>query len=178
MLNQMDLELRIMNFLVLKYIPPLILTIINTLHLCGYFQCASFVPQMKTALQKFLFPICILLLGGFINLYADTDAEPDSPNTCVIDRFVSMEHPSLATQLFGKDKKLYAETEVEEQEEREEEALSQDLHLQFGGYLTAFFYGLPSGIHHLETTSAYAGYVPQFEGSPLRRHVRFQVFLI
>ncbi len=133
---------------------------------------------MKTALKKFLFPICILLLGGFINLYADTDAEQQSPNACTIERFNTSENATITSHLFGSDKKLYAETEVEEQEEREEEALSQDLHLQFGGYLTAFFYGLPSGIHHLETTSAYAGYLPQFEGSPLRRHVRFQVFLI
>ncbi len=133
---------------------------------------------MKTALQKFLFPICILLLGGFINLYADTDAEQVSPNACTIQRFDTSENATITSHLFGSDKKLYAETEVEEQEEREEETVSHDLHLQLGGFSTAFFYAAQVASFHLEPASDYRGYLPQFEGSPLRRHVRFQVFLI
>lgn len=167
-----------MFFLVKNGVHPQNLTIINKEYLCGFFWWASFVPQMKTSFKRFLLPICILLLGGFINLYADAYGDQVSPTECSIAHFDSADHTSITPQVFGTNKKLYAETEVEEQEEREEEAVSHDLHLQFGGYLTAFFYGFQSGIDKFEPNTTYDGYLPQFEGSPLRRHVRFQVFLI
>lgn len=158
---------------------PQILTFINKFDLFEIFRWPSFVPQMKKAFKRYLFPLCILLLGGFINLYADSDHNCDSEHVCYIESYDAVDPGShLASTQSGLDKKHYAETEVEEQEEREEEAALHHDYLHNGGFLTAFFYASESRQHFLEPISQYGGFDSETKGSPLKRHIRFQVFRI
>ena len=126
---------------------------------------------MKKAFKQYLFPLCILLLGGFINLYADSDSNSEAQNACFIDGYESFDQQAAinATQ-FGAEKKHYAETEVEEQEEREEEAVSHHNYLQNGGYLTAFFYASKTGSFYLEPNSTYADFQTVSLGAPQKIH--------
>lgn len=156
-----------------------ILTFINKFYLFGLVRWPSFVPQMKQAFKRYLIPLCILLLGGFINLYADSESNADNQNACYIDGHESLDQQtSLNAIQFGAEKKHYAETEVEEQEEREEEVVSHSTYLQYGGYLTAFFYASETGSFYFEPNSAYSDFQTASLGSSQKRHIRFQVFRI
>ena len=159
--------------------PRLILTFINKLYLLKIFAWPSFVPQMKKAFRRYLFPLCLLLLGGFINLYADAQDGIDEESACYLEAGQNLEHiDSIGSLQYNPEKKYCTETEVEEQEEREEEAASHDLNLEFGSYLTAFFYASQSGQFIRKPDTDLGNLSPNPISTPLKRYIRFQVFRI
>ncbi|WP_228235698.1 hypothetical protein [Allomuricauda sp. M10] len=134
---------------------------------------------MKKALRRYLLPLCLLLLGGFINLYADAQNGIEDENACYLEADQNLDYvDSIGSLQSNPEKKYCTETEVEEKEEREEEAASQDLDLEFGSYSTAFFCASQSGqLTYLSDNEL--GVVPfGSQSTPLKRHIRFQVFRI
>ncbi|MEC7265470.1 MAG: hypothetical protein VXW38_17140 [Bacteroidota bacterium] len=118
-------------------------------------------------------------MGGFINLYADAQNGIEEENACYLEAGQNLEQiDSIGSLQYGPDKKHCTETEVEEQEEREEEAASHDLDLEYGSYLTAFFYASQSGrFTYLPDNDL--GSIPHgSQSAPLKRYIRFQVFRI
>ncbi|RIV42112.1 hypothetical protein [Flagellimonas pelagia] len=134
---------------------------------------------MKKAFRRYLFPLCILLLGGFINLYADSQDNIDEEDACYLEAGQNLENiDSVGLLQYGPEKKHCTETEVEEQEEREEEAASHDLDLEYGSYLTAFFYASQSGQFIRKPDTDLGDLSPSPISTPLKRYIRFQVFRI
>lgn len=134
---------------------------------------------MKKAFAKYLFPLFILLLGGFINhLYADSQNGIDDENACSVE-YHFIEHTSVNTPQIDIEKSLFAEvTDVEEQEERDEDVASFNTDVQFGSYLTAFFYASVSGQQFRELDINLGYSEPTSITAPYSRNIRFQVFRI
>ncbi|MER3376682.1 MAG: hypothetical protein RIM83_18725 [Allomuricauda sp.] len=133
---------------------------------------------MKKALQRYLFPLCILLLGGFINLYADSQSDVTAENACYLQNLEN-QHSSASFHMMelGLERKHCAEIDVEEQEEKEEEVASHTISLQYGGSHTAFFYVSAWGQSFIESNTN-QGFSKPKAASSIKRHVRFQVFRI
>lgn len=134
---------------------------------------------MKKALNSYFLPLFVLLLGGFINLYADSQYDSEPQSAC----FIQYEQDqcsdfSIGAQHLELEKKHYAETEVGEKEEKDEEAPSYNSNIDLGSFLTAFFYAPTQGhyIGELETNLGCCAHDPMAVG--LKRHIRFQVFRI
>ena|SRR5690606_28366991 len=134
---------------------------------------------MKKAFSTYFLPLCVLLLGGFINSYADSQYDSEQENACFI-QYGQDQCPasSVGLQHSESGKKYYAETEVGEKEEKDEETSSYNSDLGHGSYLTAFFY-VPIG----EQNASELGTNPKHFASDskivdLKRHIRFQVFRI
>ena len=112
-------------------------------------------------------------------MYADSQNSIDEENACYLEAGQNLENiDSVGLLQYGPEKKHCTETEVEEQEEREEEAASHDLDLEYGSYLTAFFYASVSGqlFRELEINLGYSE--PTSITAPYSRNIRFQVFRI
>ena len=134
---------------------------------------------MKKALARYLFPICVLLLGGVINLYADSYDTIDTENASYGIGYQSHDHASIHSLQIGIEKNLFVEvTDLEEQEERDENIASHNTDVRFGSYLTAFFYASISEqlYRELDINLGFSG--PSAITAPFKRHIRFQIFLI
>ncbi len=134
---------------------------------------------MKKAFSTYFIPLCILLLGGFINSYADSQYDSDAENACFI-QYGQDQCPasSVGLQHSESGKKYYAETEVGEKEEKDEETSSFHSEVRHGSYLAAFFYA-PLGEQYsteLETNPRHLAFDSGVVD--LKRHIRFQVFRI
>lgn len=134
---------------------------------------------MIKAFKKYSFPLLILLLGSFINLYAYSQTDVDNANACyVLGYEESTDTSSINHVPITEEHRHYAETEVEEQEEREEEVASHDHYLPDSYYLTAnSHYSLiaqslirPKSDKRYPTSKEIA--------TPTKRHIRLQVFRI
>ena len=134
---------------------------------------------MKKAFQKSLLPLCILLLGGFINqLYADSQDVIEDGNAFYLG-YQCLNQTSVDSPLIGLDKSIFVEvTDIEEQEERDEDLASYNSDFQFGSYLTAFFYASVSGQDFRELEINLGFTAPTSITAPFKRHIRFQVFRI
>ncbi|MEC3965857.1 hypothetical protein [Flagellimonas halotolerans] len=133
---------------------------------------------MKKAFAKYLFPLCIVLLGGFINLQANLQETPVTDNACYLQN-VEGQHSSAvfnALQL-GLEKRHCVEIDIEEQEEREEEATSHNFSSAYGSFLTAHFFAASWGQLFLESNTNRGFSIPK-SASSIKKHVRFQVFRI
>jgi len=133
---------------------------------------------MKKAFAKYWIPLCILLLGGFINLYPDSQQTSVADDACYFQN-VENQHSSTtfnALQL-GIEKRHCTEIDLEEQEEREEEATSHSLSLEQGSCLTANLFAASWGQLFLESNTNKELSVAK-SASSIRKHVRFQVFRI
>ena len=96
---------------------------------------------MKKAFAKYLFPLFILLLGGFINLYADSQETSFAENACYLQNLENQHsYASFNAMQLGLEKRHCAEIDVEEQEEREEEVASYSFSFKYGSFLTANFF--------------------------------------
>lgn len=133
---------------------------------------------MKKALAKYLFPLFILLLGGLINLYADSQDTAHADNACHLQNLEN-EHSfaSINALQSGLEKRHCAEIDVEEQEEREEEVTSHSFSIEQGGIYTASLFAASWGQLFLESNSNFGLEQPKLS-SPIKKHVRFQVFRI
>lgn len=132
---------------------------------------------MKKALAQYLVPLCMLLLGGFMN-HTYADAQDTSESACIIDH-QHIDNSTIAIPLNGVEKNLFVEiTDVEEQEERDENTTSSSVDVRLGSYLTAFFNGSLSEqtFGQLETNPRHLE--PNFTTATQKRHIRFQVFRI
>ncbi|MDF0706073.1 hypothetical protein [Flagellimonas okinawensis] len=133
---------------------------------------------MKKAFVKYLFPLVILLMGGFINLYADSQETTVADNACY---FQNLEHQHSSATFnalqLGLEKRHCAEIDVEEQEEREEEVASHSFSIEQGGIYTASLFAASWGQLFLESNSNFGLEQPKLS-SPIKKHVRFQVFRI
>lgn len=134
---------------------------------------------MKKALARYLFPMCVLLLGGFINLYADSFENIDTGIASYGIGHQSLDHASVHALQIGIEKSLFVEvTELEEQEERDENTASDSTDERFGSYFTAFFYASISEQLYRELDINLGFTAPSTITAPFKRHIRFQVFLI
>ncbi|MDC6384839.1 hypothetical protein D2V93_01170 [Flagellimonas taeanensis] len=134
---------------------------------------------MKKAFNSYFLPLCVLLLGGFINLYADSQYDSDPESACFI-QYEQDQCPvsSIGFQHLELEKKHYAETEVGEKEEKDEETSSYNPDLGHGSYLTAFFY-VPIGEQYTSELGTNPGHLTLDSSIvDLKRHIRFQVFRI
>ncbi len=134
---------------------------------------------MKKAFNSYFLPLCVLLLGGFINIYADSQYDSGPQSACSIqyeqDQFPSS---SVGLQHSEAGKKHYAETEVGEKEEKDEETSSYNSDLGHGSYLTAFF-NVPIGEQYTSELGTNPRHLAFDSGVvDLKRHIRFQVFRI
>ncbi len=112
-------------------------------------------------------------------MYADSQNGIDEENACYLEAGQNLEQfDSVGSFQYGPEKKHCTETEVEEQEEREEEAASHDLDLEYGSYLTAFFYASQSGQFIRKPDADHGDLYPGPISGPLKRYIRFQVFRI
>ncbi len=133
---------------------------------------------MKKAFAKYLFPLFILLLGGFINLYADSQETSFAENACYLQNLESQHsYASFNAMQLGLEKRHCAEIDVEEQEEREEEVASYSFSFKYGSFLTANFFDPSWGQLFLESNTN-CGLSQPKSASSLKKHVRFQVFRI
>lgn len=134
---------------------------------------------MKKAFKRYLFPLCILLLGGFINhLYADVQDSINDESACY-SAYQYLGHTNVDTSQMGFEKSLFVEiTDVEEQEERDEDLASYNSDFQFGSYLTAFLYASVSGLEFRELEINLGFSQPTSITTPYKRHIQFQVFRI
>lgn len=134
---------------------------------------------MKKALVQYFITLSILLLGGFMSqLQAGVQDGIDAHDICTVDA-TQKGHPSIAIPVKGSDKCLIAELiESEEQEERDENASYQRTVVRNGSDLTAFFYASASGLLLRSPEIGPGQLKPASISKPLRRHIRFQVFLI
>lgn len=119
----------------------------------------------------------LLLAGGFINLYADSPANIDDDSSCSVGVYGHLGYDSIDFPQSTIEKSLFVEvTDIEEQEERDENLTFSNL--QFGSYLTAFFYASPSGPTFRELEMNLGVFKPSSLTAPYKRHIRFQVFRI
>ncbi|WP_036385554.1 hypothetical protein [Muricauda sp. MAR_2010_75] len=134
---------------------------------------------MKKAFKRYLFPLCILLLGGFINhLYADDQDNINDGSACYV-AHQYLDHTTVDTAHIGFEKSLFVEiTDVEEQEERDEDLAPYNSDFQFGSYFTAFFYASVSGQEFRELEINLGFSQPTSITTPFKRHIQFQVFRI
>ncbi|SDQ67292.1 hypothetical protein [Flagellimonas zhangzhouensis] len=134
---------------------------------------------MKKAFKKYSFPLLILLLGGFINLYAYSQTAIDDSDACYVLGYEESNDASTIHHVPStEDHKHYAETEVEEQEEREEEVSSHDHYLPDSSYLTAYSHTSLVEQFLSESNSDKGYYTSKEIATPTKRHIRFQVFRI
>lgn len=133
---------------------------------------------MKKAFAKYWFPLCILLLGGFINLYADSQQTSVADNACYFQN-VESQHSSATfnTLQLDLEKRHCAEIDIEEKEEREEEVASHSFSLKQGGSFTADLFAASWGQLFLESNTNRGFSIPK-SASSIKKHVRFQVFRI
>lgn len=134
---------------------------------------------MKKAFSTYFLPLCVLLLGGFINSYADSQYDSEQENACFI-QYEQDQCPasSIGLQHLEQEKKYYAETEVGEKEEKDEETSSYNSELGHGSYLTAFFY-VPIGEQYTSELGTNPRHLALDSSIvDLKRHIRFQVFRI
>ncbi|GLU44404.1 hypothetical protein [Allomuricauda sp. NBRC 101325] len=134
---------------------------------------------MKKAFKKYGFPLLILMLGGFINLYAYTQTDIDDSNACYVLGYEESTDASTIHHVPStEDHKHYAEAEVEEKEEREEEVSAHDNYFPYGSFYAAncdtsfveqFLFEPKSDLGYT-TSEAIA--------ETTKRHIRFQVFRI
>lgn len=134
---------------------------------------------MKKAFSTYFFPLCVLLLGGFINIYADSQYDFEPQSACSIqyeqDQFPSS---SVGLQHSESGKRHYAETEVGEKEEKDEETSSFHSEVRHGSYLAAFFY-VPIGEQYTSELGTNPRHLALDSSIvDLKRHIRFQVFRI
>ncbi|MAO16157.1 MAG: hypothetical protein CMH44_04675 [Muricauda sp.] len=135
-------------------------------------------PEMKKAFAKYLFPLFILLLGGFINLYADSQETIIADNACYLQNLEQQHSSVTITPLqSGFEKRYCAEIDIEEKDEREEETASHSFLLEHGGIYTASLFAASWGQLFLESNSNFGLEHPK-SSSPIKKHVRFQVFRI
>jgi hypothetical protein len=134
---------------------------------------------MKKAFAKYLFPLFILLLGGFINhLYADTQNGLNDENAFYLG-YQCIGRTAVDVPQIAIEKSLFVEvTDIEEQEERDENLASFNTNFQFGSYLTAFFYASVSRQEFRELDINLGFFEPTSITAPYRRNIRFQVFRI
>ncbi len=133
---------------------------------------------MKKAFARYLFPLCILFLGGIINLYADSQKTSFADNACYLQNVENQRSSaSFNTMQLGLEKRHCAEIDIEEQEEREEEVASHSFSLKYGSFLTANFFDPTWGQLFLESNTN-CGLSQPKSASSLKKHVRFQVFRI
>src|SRR5690606_13434477 len=85
---------------------------------------------------------------------------------------------SIGSQHSEAGKKHCIETEVEEKEEKDEEASSYNPEMRHGSYLAAFFYSQLGEQYKSELGTGLAHFHPHFKTTVLKRHIRFQVFRI
>jgi len=133
---------------------------------------------MKKAFVRYLFPLCILFLGGIINSYADSQQTSVADNACYLQN-VENQHSSATfnTLQLGLEKRHCTEIDIEEQEEREEEVTSHSFSLEQGSSFTAKLFIAPWGQLFLESNTNKGLSVPK-SASSIKKHVRFQVFRI
>ncbi len=134
---------------------------------------------MKKAFRKYLFPLFILLLGGFINhLYADAQDGINDESACYIG-YQHHGHASVDLPQIDIEKNLFVEvTDVEEQEEKDEDVTSFKTDYQLGSYFTAFFYASVSEQEFRELEINLGFSVPTSLTAPFKRNILFQVFRI
>ncbi|WP_318308954.1 hypothetical protein [Flagellimonas crocea] len=133
---------------------------------------------MKKAFAKYLFPLFILLLGGFINLYADSQGTSIADNACYLQSLENQHSSaSIDTAQSGLEKRYCAEIDVEEKDEREEEVASHSFSLKYGSPLTANVFAASWGQLFLESNTNFGLEHPKTSSST-KKHVRFQVFRI
>ncbi|NDV16346.1 hypothetical protein GO009_09950 [Muricauda sp. TY007] len=133
---------------------------------------------MKKAFAKYLFPLFLLLLGGFINLYADSQETSIANNACHIQNLENQHSSAYFNVLqLGYEKRHCTEIDIEEKDEREEEATSHSFSLEHGSFLTAIFFAASWGQLFLESNTNRGFSIPK-SASSIRKHVRFQVFRI
>lgn len=134
---------------------------------------------MKKAFKKYSFPLLILLLGGFINLYAYAQTDNGDTNACYALGYDEITNTSSIDHLPStKDHKHYAETEVEEQEEREEEVSSHDHYFPNSSFLAAYC-NTNLVEQFLSEPKSDKGYTTSKEiATSTERYIRFQVFRI
>lgn len=134
---------------------------------------------MKKASKQYFILLFILLFAGFIKLYADSQYTFDAENACFTERHHNPNRTaSIGSELTDVEKRHYAETEVQEHEEKEEEVSSPHSDLPSGSYLTAFFYGPLTGLFTGKLGRA-PGYINvNARTAAFRRYIRFQVFRI
>ncbi|MBO0329531.1 hypothetical protein [[Muricauda] lutisoli] len=133
---------------------------------------------MKKAFSKYLFPFLILLLGGFINLYADSQETSVANDACYLQNLDDQHSSAIFNTLqSGLEKRHCAEIDVEEQEEREEELASHSFSIEHGCTFTAGLCTASWRQLFLESNSNFGLSHPKLS-SPIKKHVRFQVFRI
>ncbi|MDF0716277.1 hypothetical protein PY092_08975 [Muricauda sp. 334s03] len=133
---------------------------------------------MKKAFAKYLFPLFILLLGGLINLYADSQNTTHANNACHLQNLENQHSfASFNALQSGLEKRHCAEIDIEEKDEREEEATSHSFSLEYGSFSTANFFAASWGQLFLESNTNCGFSIPK-SASSIRKHVRFQVFRI
>jgi len=133
---------------------------------------------MKNAFAKYWFPLCILLLGGFLNSFADSQQTSVADDACYLQNLENQNSSATfhALQL-GLEKRHCAEIDIEEKEEREEEAASHKFSLEQSGSFTANLFVASWGQLYLESNTNKGLSVPK-SASSIKKHVRFQVFRI
>lgn len=134
--------------------------------------------EMKKAFAKYMFPLLILILGGFVNLYADSQETTNADNACYLQNLDHQQSSATFNALqLGLEKRHCAEIDVEEQEEREEEVASHSFSVEQGGIFAANEFAASWGQLFLESNSNFGLERPKLSSS-IKKHVRFQVFRI
>ncbi|MCK0160962.1 hypothetical protein [Allomuricauda sp. F6463D] len=133
---------------------------------------------MKKAFVKYLFPLCVLLLGGFINLYADSQHTSVDVNACYHQNLENQHSSATFNSLqLGLEKRHCTEIDVEEQEEQEEESVSHNFSLEPGSAFTVTLFTASWGQLFLESNTNFGLSHPKIASST-KQHVRFQIFRI
>ncbi|MCR9227408.1 MAG: hypothetical protein NXH90_08325 [Flavobacteriaceae bacterium] len=133
---------------------------------------------MKKAFAKYLFPLFLLLLGGFINLYADSQQSSVADNACYLQNLENQHSSATFNALqVGHKKRHCAEIDIEEKDEREEEVASHSFSFEYGSIFTANLFCASWGQLFLESNTSFGLEHPK-SSSSLKKHVRFQVFRI
>ncbi|GAB4510046.1 MAG: hypothetical protein Tsb004_12130 [Allomuricauda sp.] len=133
---------------------------------------------MKKAFIKYLFPLVVLLVSGFVNLYADSQENIHAEDACYL-QTLENQHSSetLHSLELGLEKRYCTEIDVEEQEEREEEVASHGFSIKYGKSFAAHEFAASWGQLFLESNTNYGLSRPK-SASSIKKHVRFQVFRI
>nr|WP_292960546.1 hypothetical protein [Muricauda sp. UBA7809] len=133
---------------------------------------------MKRAFVKYLFPLCFLLLGGIINLYADKQDLSVTENANYLQNSENPDSSALIEVLqHGLEKRHCAEIEIEELKEGEEEIAEHSFSFDFGSFLTANSFVASWGQLFLESNTN-SGLSQPKSTSSTRKHIMFQVFRI
>ncbi|MFN3136944.1 MAG: hypothetical protein ACE37L_04620 [Allomuricauda sp.] len=133
---------------------------------------------MKKAFIKYLFPLVVLLVSGFVNLYADSQENIPAEDAYYL-QTLENQHSSetLHSLELGLEKRYCTEIDVEEQEEREEEVASHGFSIKYGKSFAAYEFAASWGQLFLESNTNYGLSRPK-SASSIKKHVRFQVFRI